>query len=147
MTWYLPGLLYALVGLDRSVFEMYRAASGKSLRVRCHATQEPLMGLLGSSLKSSNPWFYTIQGIPHGDAPGFEAYLASFVFRAPGGTWTASWGAGEVVDPFWSGNRWVPVRVALPRNQGTGRTFRVAPVNRVFLSSRVDLEPIQELAP
>lgn len=142
-SWFFLGFAYALIpGLDRSLIEVYQAASGKTIPVRTHkARRDHIVDVHGANF-AVNPWAWLIQGIPLEHTEPFKAFVASYRFKAlPGGTasaeiqspgeqlWLLDWVTFRIADPVLPAgtlNRAVEVTFALPINTTTGRGMHLA---------------------
>ena len=142
-SWFFLGFAYALIpGLDRSLIEVYQAASGKTIPVRTHrARRDHIVDVKGANF-AGNPWAWLIQGIPLEHAEPFKAFVASYRFKAlPGGTasaevqspgeqlWLVDWINFRIADPVIPAGtltRAVDVTFALPVNATTGRGMHLA---------------------
>lgn len=142
-SWFFLGFAYALIpGLDRSLLEVYQAASGKTIPVRTHrARRDHIVDVTGASF-AENPWAWLIQGIPREHTEPFKAFVASYRFKAlPGGTasaevqapgeqiWLVDWINFRIADPVLpvgTLSRAVDVTFALPANETTGRGMQLA---------------------
>lgn len=146
--WVAPGLLYMVTGLDRSIFEMFSAASGKPLKVPTHRTPQALLAA-EAGRPSQNAWAYTVQGIDRALWPAFRDYVASYGFRRPGAdTWTAGWTEASILDPFWSGDpRWVEVHAITVRSLATGRHLTVRGPTPLHPSSSLIVTAVRDLTP
>ncbi len=116
-TWIFPGLAYCMIGLDRSLFDLYAAAMGTAIPVRTHRADKTLFDFRGADV-SGNPWFATIQGIPHSVAPDFLGFVSTFEFRNTSGPQATSWfvepARTRIADPFVSKPLGVDVTILLP---------------------------------
>lgn len=97
--WFFPGLLYAVVGLDRSIFAMFSEAKGQPVTVRTHRSNDSIIRF-GEAAYSGNPWCYTLQGIPKELASAFGGYVESFSFRKGNNEWGINCQLTRIADPF-----------------------------------------------
>lgn len=104
MAWFFPGLLYAIIGLDRSIFAMFAEARGISLRTESHRSSDVIIKF-GDSDYSGNPWCYTVQGIPKELESAFCGYVESFQFNRPNQVWSVTSKKTRIADPFVAPNR------------------------------------------
>lgn len=146
--WVCPALLYMVTGLDRSIFEMFSAASNRSLRIPTHRTPVPLLQPQGVPRPSQDPRAYTLQGIELSLWPAFRDYVATYLFRRQGeDSWRVSWEGGGILDPFWAGDpRWVDVQVMTVRSLKTGRRLTVKAPNPLQASSTFELSAVRDLS-
>lgn len=79
--WFFTALAYCMVGMDRSLFELYAQHLDQPVDVITYRPQDKPIALFDGADIRSNPWFYTIQGIPHELAMGFIDYIESFKFN------------------------------------------------------------------
>jgi hypothetical protein len=125
LTWFVPGLAYCMMGLDRSLFELYAWASSRTVPVKTYRTQTPLCLFTGVDI-SANPWFHTVQGISSDVARVLIEYIASFEFRRgqvePKQVWALVPEKLRIRDPFVSARtQGVNVIAWLPHCRTTGR--------------------------
>lgn len=115
---FIPCLAYCMMGLDRSVFDLYSWASDSTLDVVTYQAPRPLFNFDGVDV-SENPWFYMIQGIDHDLATPFSDYIESYEFRsqAHGISWALDATLTRIADPFVKGEEreGVNVIILLPR--------------------------------
>jgi hypothetical protein len=110
-TWFLLGLAYCLIKVDRSLIEAFQSAMGKNVPLLTHQSAHPLVYMRGSDAWSRNPWSGIVQGIPHEHAQAFVDYVVSFKFHKAdtGEDWCCGFQETQIMDPFL-----VTTRVALP---------------------------------
>lgn len=97
--WIAPGLLYSLVGLDRSIFAMFFEARGSTAELKTARAQAPLFVHENAS-NSADPRVCLIQGIHKDLAAEFLAYVQSFEFHAGSKIWRINPTAVRIADPF-----------------------------------------------
>ena len=78
--WFFPALAYCMMGMDKSLFELYFWALDKSLEIRSYKADKLLATFAGADV-TNNPWFYTIQGIPKDVSEDFKNYIETYEFR------------------------------------------------------------------
>lgn len=118
--WFFLGLAYSLIGVDRSLFEVYQAAGDFTIPVRTHRSDEPLIAIKGVDFRN-NPWAYIIQGIPHDHAVRFRQFAESYRFQSPAGVWCVRHVDTRIADPFKTPRVGADIAVAAPLNLQTGR--------------------------
>jgi len=125
-TWVFPGLLYVMVGLDRSIFELYGVDLNKTIEVKTYRAESPVANFNGANV-TANQWFYVLQGIPVELGQDFLRYMHSYVFRdmQKSREWTVESRATRIRDPFASDTVGHFVHFLLPRCS-TGRYVTVA---------------------
>ncbi len=125
--WFVLGLAYCMVKVDRSLIEAYRDALGESIKILTHQAPRPLLEVMGSEAWRANPWSATIQGIPDSHAMPFIDYISSFMFRRQdtGHDWSCGFRELVITDPFFATPRQVTCWVALPRNMTLRRRLEV----------------------
>ena len=121
--------IYTLIkGVDRSLFEVFRAAGGNP-HTQTHQADFPLMEVAGARYEN-NPWSGIVQGIPHHLSAKFEAFVSSYRFKkgspeihdpANDVVWRVDWQPTRIADPFSSARVGVLVKIAMPVNLTTGR--------------------------
>lgn len=101
LSWFFPGLAYCLMGMDRSLFELFSHGMGKPVPVTTYRADSPLVDFQSVDV-SGNPWFYTLQGIPQDQGPGFSDYIQTFQFndRANYVSWELTVAEIRLADPF-----------------------------------------------
>lgn len=102
--WFFPALLYAMIQLDRSAFEIYSWALKRSVPVTTHRTPAPVAEVSGADI-SDNPWFHTVQGIDT-EFRSFIDYLETYRFNNPrtGHSWCVRFQPLRIADPFIDGD-------------------------------------------
>jgi hypothetical protein len=111
--WIFPGLLYSLVGLDKSIFELLH----KDLDVNLNPQSIRSDGLIAEFEgidTSRNQWFYTLQGIRKEDYILFKDYLESFKFRRALVEWSCIIQPTKRYDPFTTILNPVNIEVIVP---------------------------------
>ncbi len=138
-TWFILGLAYCMIKIDRSLIEAYRSALGKSVPVLTHRADRPLTSMEGSQAYDSNPWSGTIQGIPREHARDFIDYAASFEFlrKDTGHSWICNFQEVNLADPF-GGVRLVPTWVALPCNT-TLKRVAVVSAGNIGIANKINV--------
>jgi hypothetical protein len=127
LSWFYLGFAYALIRVDRSLFEAYQDALGKNIAIRSYRADYTLVPMQGSKSWSTNPWSGTIQGIEASHAKPFIDYIASFLFRRQdsGQEWTCGFMETMLQDPFSGPGQQVAVWVACPTNETLKRQVQV----------------------
>lgn len=99
--WFVPCLAYCMVGLDRSLFELYSWAVDTTFSVITYKTGSPLFTFDGVDVRE-NPWFHTIQGIDRELRAPFVDYVESYEFRRKeiGLSWNLKAFTTRIADPF-----------------------------------------------
>lgn len=110
MVWYFPGLVYSVVGLDKSLFELYMADTGVDLKPITHCADRPVVGFHGVDVRP-NKWFYTVQGIEADYASDFDRFLMTLGLRKKANLWSIGLTRVPIPDPFMAA--YVPVEVAV----------------------------------
>jgi hypothetical protein len=101
--WFFPALAYCMMGMDKSLFELYFWALDKSLEVRSYKADKLLATFSGADV-TNNPWFYIIQGIPKDTADDFKNYIETYEFRRPvDSKWCLRGQYVRYPDPFYTG--------------------------------------------
>jgi len=138
--WIFPGLAYCMIGLDRSLFDLYAAATGITIAVRTHRADKTLFDFRGADV-SGNPWFATIQGVPQSVAADFLGFVSTFEFRNTSGPQAVSWFVEPVrtriADPFVSKPLGVDVTILLPGCLTTRRAVVIAESAGIHLAKPV----------
>lgn len=123
--WFLPGLLYVIVGLDKSIFELYHFESGVDLQPVTYRADNTLFtfdGVDPGSIK--NPWFGTIQGIDMEYASDFVTFVSTALFKTKTDAWSINSVQSRLRDPFAAEATGVDCWFLMPVGHRTGRTFR-----------------------
>ncbi len=109
--WYFPACAYCMIGMDRSLFELYSWYKHAAVPVLTHRAEKPIAELEGVDI-SKNPWFYTVQGIDQNDARAFKEYIESYEFndRKNNLQWRLHIQPMRTTDPFMDSD----VRVGVP---------------------------------
>ena len=99
--WFFPGLAYCMVGLDRSMFDLFACSRDHELDVRTYTTDAPVALFDGADI-SDNKWFHTVQGLRGEDTQAFIDFIETFQFNDPrsGLEWSISAIPVRVADPF-----------------------------------------------
>lgn len=121
--WFCLGLAYAMVKVDRSLFEVFMSAANQNFRLRTYGALRPLCSVPGSEYHT-NPWSGTVQGIPAASHRGhdlpqvFADFVSSYQFKRKdtGHTWRIRFQSLEVPDPFSPGHG-ATIHYALPVNE------------------------------
>jgi hypothetical protein len=79
-TWFFPGLLYMIVGLEKSVFQLYSQWKGQDTPVKTYQAGEHIAKFNHPQV-DVNPWLSIVQGIPVADGKPFREFVESFLFR------------------------------------------------------------------
>lgn len=116
--WFINGLAYCMMGLDRSLFELFSHGLHAAVPVVTYRTDAPLALFDGVDV-SQNQWFYTIQGISPDQARDFVDYIETFRFDDPRRTvsWHLAVHTIRIADPFYvegGMRRGVYARLVLP---------------------------------
>jgi hypothetical protein len=114
--WFFPAFAYCMVGIDRSVFELFSHEIGKPVDIVTYRAEKPVALFDGGDIRS-NPWFYTVQGLEPDLATQFCDYIETFLFNdAPRDlSWCLKLREIRIADPFVRGKReGVEVIVFLP---------------------------------
>lgn len=82
LAWLFPGLVYCMVGVDKSLFDLFTKATDKPVEVQTHLFDRQLMEIEGMRKLSSN-WMHTLQGIDPALHREFCEFVASHRFRDP----------------------------------------------------------------
>lgn len=80
LVWFFPALAYCMVGMDRSLFELFSWAAKRSIKVVTHQADKPVALFEGADI-SDNRWFYTLQGIERGIVDEFSGYIETYQFN------------------------------------------------------------------
>lgn len=115
--WFYLGFAYALVpGLDRSLLEVYQAAGDRTIEVRTHRSEQPIVAVAGADF-SRNPWAYLIQGVPQAERFQLIDFIASYRFRSAKGDYCLDFKDVRCADPLYAQAK-LPMTIAfaLPRN-------------------------------
>lgn len=127
--WFFPGLAYCMIGLDRSLFDLYTAAVNRTIQVRTHRADKPIFQFRGADV-TANPWFATVQGVPPDVADDFIGFVSSFEFRNPRGPQPTSWFVEPVktriADPFVATPTGADITILLPGCLTTRRAVVIA---------------------
>lgn len=121
LRWFLPGPLYCVMGLDRSIFHLFAWARKRDVPVVTHLAAKPVVEIFRA--ESIHPWLATVQGV-HPDIAGpLVDYVESYRFedRARGLTWCASAVELRVADPFAQERVGVSLIAFLPECLTSGR--------------------------
>jgi hypothetical protein len=110
--WFFPGLAYCMMGMDRSLFELFSHGLGQAVAVTTHRTSDPVVLFDGVDVRT-NPWFHTIQGIDPALLSPFCEYIETFRFTDPRKQvdWILSARTLRIADPFVSSTAKVGVNV------------------------------------
>lgn len=102
-SWIFPGLLYCMIGLDRSIFDLFSIEYNVTINISTHLSTKPVY-LYNDRCIQSNKWFYTVQGIDSKYESYFRAFCETFKFRNALANITTIWGVTtlnhRIVDPF-----------------------------------------------
>lgn len=124
LSWFFPGLAYCMMGMDRSLFELFSHGAGQGVEVVTHRTSDPVVLFDGVDVRT-NPWFHTVQGIDPALMSSFCGYIETFRFTDPRKQveWILSARTIRIADPFMSSTakRGVDVIVLLPTCVSTHR--------------------------
>lgn len=121
--WFFPALVYTLIGLDRSMFELYAWESGNEFTYNTVRTPAPVATFDGVDI-SKSAWFHTVQGLDQSLSLDFIDYMSSFLFRDPSGAkeWAINFTEVRMRDPVWKGDpRPVDIVFALPECRTNGK--------------------------
>jgi hypothetical protein len=126
-SWFILGLAYCLIKIDRSLMEAYQYSLGQSLRLKTHQAARPLIDVNGSTEWPANPWSGIIQGIERQHAQAFVNYLESYKFhrRDTGQVWQCQVVHTAIADPFSQAPRKLMASVALPCNTTLRRALKI----------------------
>ncbi len=116
--WFFLGFAYCLIKIDRSLFEVFQAAAGRSIPIKTHRAEQPI-GLVRGADFARNQWAYFIQGIPGSVADTFIDFVASYEFKRADTKerWCCNFKEVRIADPLvLTAKRGVPVMFALPSN-------------------------------
>jgi len=135
--WFFPALAYCMLGMDRSLFELYAKHLDEEIPVTTYRSEKPISLFDGADI-TTNPWFYTVQGIPPETAVGFAEFIQTFQFNDPLRKleWALHIHDTRIADPFLKERTGVSVTLLLPECL-TSR--RVAVVTR---ESGLRLDPL-----
>ena len=101
--WVAPGLLYTIVGLDKSIFQLFSHALNTGIPVRTYQSQEHVFKF-GNPIVDANPWFSIVQGIPLDKEAEFVGFVESFLFRRQTAKgvleFTVACRRSRIADPF-----------------------------------------------
>jgi len=113
--WVFPALLYTMVGLDKSLFELYTLQFGVEIPVVSYRADRPVVGLLGAEAKADS-WFGVLQGVDPVAGRAALTFLETFTFRNPrnGLEWSVTANSQRMADPFAAGSG-IDVELLLPR--------------------------------
>lgn len=78
--WCFPGLLYLIVGLDKSLFHLYSQWSNVDVPVRTHQSPSHV-AVFNNQVVDSNPWMSILQGVPISELQNIRDFIESFSFR------------------------------------------------------------------
>lgn len=121
LCWVMPGLLYCVMGLDKSVFHLFSWAMKRDVQVCTHLAPTALIDLVSSSSKG-HPWLGTVQGVSPELSGRLVDYIESFRFNDPrGNAWCACAHQMRIRDPFSAQDTGVSVVLFLPECLTTGR--------------------------
>jgi hypothetical protein len=112
-TWVFTALLYSLVGLDKSIFELLHKDLGVNLNPQS-VKSDGLIAEFEAVDTTRNPWFYTLQGLRKEDYSLFKDYVESFKFRRPTIEWNCVVAPATIHDPFTRIINPVSIGVILP---------------------------------
>lgn len=114
MVWILPGLAYCMVGIDKSLFELYSNHADKVVKVTTHRSETPLFHFDGVDT-TRNAWFYTIQGVEDEIGASFCDFVQSFLFndQPKGLQWRITMRNARIADPFAKGKRRIGINTVL----------------------------------
>jgi hypothetical protein len=148
LAWFLPGMLYCVVGLDRSVFHMFSWAAKRDVRVVTHVASSPLVDIPHAG-SIEHPWFATLQGVDPAVAGPLVDYVESYRFNDQRRrlSWSVVATTLRIADPFSEEKRGVDVIALLPRCHTRAGGRRIAPASEYNLQlERPRLVVIQERA-
>ena len=105
VTWFYPALIYCVVGVNKSLFELYKLGARTKFRVGTYLSESPIIRFAGMDMAQDTAtynWLRTVQCIPEDDAIPFISYIESFEFRGPPGgvNWKAKFQKIRIADPF-----------------------------------------------
>ncbi len=121
LCWHLPGLLYLLTGLDRSLFELYAMHAGRSIIVPTYQAADPIIDVPGID---QSRWTGVVQGIAPDDHAQFVEHALSYAFRGQHTEWSLRLVSVRIADPF-RRTCW-PMVATLWLPQSAATTTRVA---------------------
>lgn len=82
LSWFFPGLVYYMIGVDKSLFDLFVKATDRDVGVRSHLFDRQLLEIEGVR-KLDNNWIHTLQGIDPGLYHSFTEFVISHQFRDP----------------------------------------------------------------
>lgn len=137
LTWIHLGFAYVMIGIDRSLFEVFNAAApaGEQLTVKTVTTPGPVASVIGAEYHR-NPWSRMVQGIPADKARAFIDFVASYRFdrKATGVTYWCNFQevtCADPTEPEASPLIKVPIWFALPARRERGLAWAGAQLNPV----------------
>jgi hypothetical protein len=147
--WFFMGFAYTLIpGLDRSLFEVWQTAGGKTVPVKVHRATSHIAEIQGAHFEM-NSWDWLVHGIPLEHAANFKAFVESYRFKhVPGGTASAeitrpgeqliriNWLDVKIANPLsrpGAPRYGVDVTFALPINETTSKVLYLTPQLRMAL--------------
>lgn len=111
-------MVYSVVGLDRSAFDLFGASLNRNVEVTTYQSGSPMFQMDVGGPVLDPVWLRTIQGIDltlHGQ---FVDHLSSYEFRRPQGSCRVEALMLRVADPFAEDRVGVPVTLWLPFRAG-----------------------------
>jgi hypothetical protein len=128
MGWFILGLAYCMIRIDRSLMEAYRYSLGHSFVLSTYQVGRPLLAVNGSTAWAENEWSGIIQGVEPTHVQSLIDYLESYQFNRHDTKhcWRIRFKSTTIVDPFASGDRKVRAYIALPQNITQQRGMIVA---------------------
>lgn len=128
--WFFPGLLYMVVGLDKSIFHLYSQWRKQEVAVKTYQSQE-LVAQFGDPRVDANPWLSLIQGVPVSEAQDLRGFIESFVFRRDKpqpAEYMVSCRKTRVADPFVASSprKGVDITFLLPTSVLSGKQVIIA---------------------
>lgn len=130
-SWHLLGMLYWIVGLDRSAFSLFAAALNKNVEVTTYQTVDQLFQVEG--MDNDPVWTRMIQGIEPGLNQQFVDHLESYEFRRPKGMCSVKAVKIDLADPF-TADEQVEATVWLPRRPGRESLVQTSHHGRLLTS-------------
>lgn len=109
-------MVYWIVGLDRSAFELFASSANIDVQVTTHQTGSPLFQVDG--MANDPMWPCMVQGIDPTLHMLFVDHLRSYEFRRPQGTCSVVPVGIYIADPFADGLVKTPVTLWLPAREG-----------------------------
>lgn len=99
LAWFVPGLAYALVGVDKSLFELASWEYNKSIQVTTYQADKPLFAFESVDV-SKNKWAYIVQGISYDDVELFNGFVQSSMWTKKSIKWRMAAETIRCRDPF-----------------------------------------------